>query len=352
MVGQGAAISPAWVSRVETLLIAAAGTVVFWAFDLPLPFLFGPMFACLMAALARRRLTGMGQASVGARTILGVAVGASITPQVVSMLPQMAVSVALVPLYIFIIALIGVPYFYRVWGFDFPTAWYAAMPGGFQDMILFGTEAGGDTRSLSLIHATRVLLIVTIAPVILVTGFGASIDNPIGAPILTMPVQELAWMIFAALFGWKFGERIGLFGASMIGPMIVAAILSLSGFIHTRPPAEVIVTAQFMIGLGLGVGYVGVTLHELRRSVLSGVVYVLILAILAAFFTWLVVSFGLAPPIEGFLAFSPGGQAEMIVLSILIGADLGFAAVHHLARVFIVIIGAPLAARWFQRKSK
>ncbi len=52
--------------------------------------------------------------------------------------------------------------------------------------------------------------------------------------------------------------------------MIVTAVLSLSGLIHTRPPAEGILFAQFMIGIGIGVGYVGITLLELRKDVLAG----------------------------------------------------------------------------------
>ena len=339
-------------ARTETLIIAAAGVFIFWILNLPLPFLFGPMLACLIAALLQRKLQGLGQFSVAARTILGVAIGASITPDLISQLPQMAASVALIPLYIGLIAIIGVPFFYRVCGFDLPTAWYAAMPGGLQDMIIFGEEAGADVRALSLIHATRVLIIVTVAPIILVFWFDATLDTPIGAPASTLPIGEMALLAAAALIGWKGGERIGLFGASILGPMMVTAALSLSGFIHTRPPAEAILIAQFMIGLGIGVGYVGVTMAELRKNVLSGVMFTIILGFIAAGFTWVVVSMGLAPPLEGFLSFSPGGQAEMTVLSIVAGADLGFVIVHHLTRVFLVIIGAPLAARWLMRRSK
>lgn len=338
-------------ARIETLAIATIGVFIFWILNLPLPFLFGPMFACLTAALLQRQLKGLGQISVAARTILGVAIGASITPDVISQLPQMAASVALIPLYIGLIAIIGVPFFYKICGFDFPTAWYAAMPGGLQDMIIFGEEAGGDVRALSLIHATRVLIIITIVPIILVFGFGVTLDRPIGAPASTLPMGEMALMVAAALIGWKGGERIGLFGASILGPMIVTAALSLSGFIHTRPPAEAVLTAQYMIGLGIGVGYVGITMIELRKNVLSAVVFTAILGLLAAAFTWVVVSTGLAPPVEGFLAFSPGGQAELTVLSIVAGADLGFVIVHHLTRVFLVITGAPLAARWLMHPS-
>jgi uncharacterized membrane protein AbrB (regulator of aidB expression) len=56
---------------------------------------------------------------------------------------------------------------------------------------------------------------------------------------------------------------------------------------------------------------------------------------------------GLAPPVDAFLAFAPAGQAEMTVLAIVVGADLGYVVVHHLMRVFIVITGAPVAARLF-----
>ena len=57
-----------------------------------------------------------------------------------------------------------------------------------------------------------------------------------------------------------------------------------------------------------------------------------------------VVQLGLASPIEGFLSFAPGGQAEMTVLAIVAGADLGFIVVHHLVRLTLVILGAPLVA--------
>lgn len=338
--------------RIETAATAAAGVALFFLLDLPLPFLFGPLFACLLAALLQRPLKGFGDVSTAFRTILGVAVGASLTPEVIRALPSMAASLAFMPAYIAVIGLIGVPYFHKVHGLDHATAWYAAMPGGLQDMIIFGTEAGGDPRALSLIHATRVMIIVTVAPMILTFGFGSALTNDIGAPAADIPLHELALMAAAALIGWKGGERIGLFGASILGPMIVTAALSLGGLIHSRPPAEAILAAQYFIGVGIGVGYVGVTLLELRRVVLAGVVFVLILAVLAAIFSEIVVLLGLAPPVEGFLAFAPGGQAEMTVLAIVAGADLGFVIVHHLARVFLVITGAPLAARFLLRSGK
>ena len=342
---------PKLLRRLGTLGLGGVGAGLFLMLDLPLPFLFGPMLACLIAALFGVGLLGAGQVAVAARTVLGVAIGATVTPELLYRLPQMLASIAFVPLYIAVIGLIGVPFFHRICRFDRITAYYAAMPGGLQDMVIFGGEAGADTRALSLIHATRVLIIIAIVPVILTQAFGVTLDASIGAPATQIPAGELLLMAAAALVGWKGGERIGLFGASILGPMIVTAALSLLGVIQNRPPSEAILAAQFFIGAGIGVGYVGVTLYELRRDVFSGFLYVLILATLTFLFTELVVLAGLAHPVEAFLAYAPGGQGEMTVLTIVAGADLGFVIMHHVLRVLIVITGAPLVARLLHMRS-
>ena len=331
-----------------TVAFGLAGVGVFALLSLPLPFLFGPMAACLLAALCGAPLRSLGQVSVAARTVLGVAVGAAVTPGLVGQLPQMAGSIALVPVYVVLIALIGVPFFHRVCGFDRITAFYAAMPGGATDMVIFGQEAGANVRQLSLVHVTRLLVIMVVAPIVLVNVYGVSLSHPVGDPASTFPAGEIALLLAAALIGWKGGERIGLFGAAIMGPLIVTAILSLAGFVHQRPPREALLAAQFLIGLGIGVSYVGVTLREIRDTVAGGAAFVLILALLAAAATEAVTLASLAPPVEAFLAFTPGGQAEMSMLAIVSGADLGFVVVHHLVRILLVILGAPVLFRWMR----
>ena len=331
--------------RLKTLAIAALGAALFFAAGLPLPFLFGPMAACLVAALAGQQMQGLGLVTTLARTILGVAVGASITPEVAHQLPRMAVTLAIVPFYVALIGLIGYPYFRRVAGFDRPTAWYAAMPGGLQDMVLFGQEAGGDVRALSLVHATRVLIIVTAAPFFFTLLLGGSLDAPVGEPATAIPLHELGLMALAALLGWKVAERLKLFGASILGPLIATAALSLAGLIHHRPPQEAIWVAQFFIGMVVGVYYVGITWAELRRVVVMATGFVALIGALAAAIAFTVAHAGVHPPLDVFLAFAPGGQAELAVLAIVAGADLGFIVAHHLLRLVLVILCAPLAFR-------
>ena len=338
--------------RALTFAIAGLGGALFLALHLPLPLLLGPMLACLIAALAGAPLAGAGQLGILMRTFLGVAVGASITPGVLAELPGIAASLAFVPLFIGAIALVGYPLFRRVFGFDHATAWYAAMPGGLQDMLVFGEEAGGDIRALSLIHATRVLVIVTVAPFIMTVYWGVDLSQPPGTPIRATDLTEVAIMVAAGVIGWKLAERLSLFGASILGPMILTAALSLSGVISHRPPAEMIQAAQFFIGIAVGVKYAGITLRELRVDVTAGVVYSLALAAISLIFIELIVGLGLAPALEAFLAFLPGGQAEMVVIAIIAGADLAYVVSHHLLRMILVILLGPVVEKLIARRER
>ncbi len=328
-----------------TAAISALGVTIFAGLHLPLPFLLGPMLGCLVAALAGVGLRGAPRASTVMRTILGVAVGASITPALFHRLPQMAASLALMPFLVLAIGAVGYPLFRRVFGFDHATSYYAAMPGGLQDMLVFGEEAGGDIRALGLIHATRVLLIVTALPVFFAYVLGVDMSRAPGLPAADIPLMELGLMALIAILGWKIAARVGLFGASILGPLILAAFASLAGVIEHRPPAEAIYAAQFFIGFSVGVKYSGITWPEIRRDVGAGVGYTVLILLIAIGFASAAIWLGLVPKIEGLLAFSPGGQAEMAVLAIVAGGDVAFVVAHHLIRIVIVIIGAPMVAR-------
>ena len=336
-------------SRVLTFLIAGAGSLGFFILGLPLPFLLGPMSACLIAALGGVRLKGAGQFGMFMRTFLGVAVGSSITPELLGRMPEIAGSLAFVPLFIAAIAAVGYPLLRHGFGLDPVTSWYSAMPGGLQDMLIFGEEAGGDPRALSLIHATRVVVLVSCAPVLMQFAWGLDLSVAPGQPMLSIPPLQIAIMVAAGLFGWKFFERIGLFGASILGPMIVATALSLSGVIQTRPPAEIIQAAQFFIGIAVGVKYVGITGREIRVNVVAGVLYSALLGAVSLGFFLIITRLELAPSLDALLAFLPGGQAEMVVIAIIAGSDLAYVVTHHIFRIVIVVLCAPLVGRRFTK---
>lgn len=336
--------------RLIAVAAACLGTAAFWVAGLPLPLLLGPMTGCLVAALIGLPMQGVGVIGTVMRTILGVAIGASITQETLAALVEYLPTLILIPPFVAAVGAAGYPYLRRVAGLDAPTAFYAAMPGGLQDMLLFGEVAGGDPRALSLIHATRILVIVFVAPFLIAWAYGIDLTAAPGVPAADVPFGQIALMIVAGLVGWWAAARVRLFGASILGPMILTAALSLAGVIDQRPPAEMIWAAQFFIGLGVGAKYAGITGRELRDFVGAGLVYAVIALAVSGLFVWAAVYLSPAHQLDVLLSFLPGGQGEMVVVAIIAGADLGFVVTHHLLRIVIVIMLSPLVARRLMRR--
>ena len=88
---------------------------------------------------------------------------------------------------------------------------------------------------------------------------------------------------------------------------------------------------------------------EVRRDVTAGIGFCVILLVLTVIFAEAIHLADLAPPMETILAFAPGGQAELTVLALIVGADMAFVISHHVLRIFVVILGAPLFARLFEK---
>ena len=338
-------------AHVTTFVVGLLGVGVFMVLGLPLPWLFGPLTACLVAALWGIEMKSVKPLNNAMRTILGVAVGATITVAFLHDLSRMWPTLLIIPIMTAAIGFVGVPYFQKIWGYDWATSYYSAMPGGLQDMLVFGEEAGGNVRTMSLIHATRVLIIVMALPFILKFYWDADLSNAPGATASSIPHSQLLIMVFCGLAGWQIAKHIGMFGASILGPLVLAAIMTLLGILEHRPPAEAIWMAQFFIAITVGVKYVGITSAEIKRDIVAGIGFCGILIVLTLVFVGIVQVLNLAPPQETILALAPGGQAEMVILALIVGADMTFVIAHHLLRIVIIIMGAPLAARLFNKKA-
>ena len=78
--------------------------------------------------------------------------------------------------------------------------------------------------------------------------------------------------------------------------------------------------------------------------IVAGLAAVILLAIALAFAVVVsrVAPHGVVPLL---LAYSPGGLAEMSMVALSLALEPAFVIVHHLTRVVLVLIGAPLAFR-------
>ena len=324
---------------------------MFYFAGFPLPLLLGPMAGCLVAALAGARMEGLGMLGTIMRTLLGLAIGASVTPEVIGKIAGMAISISLIPVFVLTIVGAGYPFFRYVARFDPTTSFYAAVPGGLQEMLLFGEEDGGNIRAMSLIHATRVCVIFAVVPVVVNLLLDISLFRPPGPTVASIPLSQTAIMLSSAAAGYLIARLMRVPGASILGPLILTAILSLGGVISQPPPVELIWMAQFFIGLGVGVRYVGITGRELREYVVVAIGYCLLTGLVCLAFIAGAQAFLPFDLLDVALAFLPGGQAEMALIAIIAGADVAYVAAHHVSRLMFVILCSRLLGYVLRKSS-
>lgn len=97
--------------------------------------------------------------------------------------------------------------------------------------------------------------------------------------------------------------------------------------------------------MGIGSKYVGITLVEVLRDLAAGLSFCGLFMFLTLIFVEAIYGLGLARGMEALLSFAPGGQAELTVLALIVGADDAFVVAHHVLGLFVVILGAPIVAR-------
>jgi len=330
---------------------AAGGAVANW-FGVPLAWMIGAMAATTVAALAGAPVVlPMGLRSIMV-ALLGVMLGSSFTPDILERIAEWAVSLATLLAYVAVAGTASMLYFRRFGGYDRPTAFFSAMPGGLSEMILVGSELGGDGRIISLVHASRLLLVILILPFAfqLLLGYEAAARPAPGPALETVAPADFLILAACGVAGFFGAKALRLPAAAVVGPMVLSAALHLAGWTEAKPPFELVAIAQIVVGTSIGCRFTGVGFSLIARTVgLAAGSTVILIAVNLAFAFALNAATGL--PITALvLAFAPGGLAEMSLIALALSFDAAFVATHHIVRIFLIVVLAPIAFRARERR--
>lgn len=339
-----------WPATVLALVLGAAGGALFWRLDLPLAWMLGAMTVTTLAAVGGVPL----RISVHLRgvmvAVLGVMLGSAFTPDLLDRAGDWVVSLAALCPYLLVATLLCLVYFRRAGGYDRSTAFYSAVPGGLAQMIVLGTDQGGDTRAISLAHATRILLVVSTIPF----WFRLTHDPVVAAAataldlrphLLDVPLADLALLAAAAAVGSGLGLLLRLPAATLVGPMVVSAALHLTGVTASTPPVEAVAIAQVVLGTAIGCRFAGTRAATMLHALALAVGALVILLAVAIGFALAVRAVTDLDFDALLLAYAPGGLAEMTLIALAQDIDPAFVSAHHTVRIALVVIFAPLVFR-------
>ena len=168
--------------------------------------------------------------------------------------------------------------------------------------------------------------------------------------LITVPINEIYlpdffYLTIIGFIGAYGAKKLNVSAAYLIGPMVLSIIFFSMGFVHSKPPDELLKFVQVIFGTIIGFTFRGVTLKVIVKTLLGTFGHFIILALVSAIFITIVYFAFDFPIISILLAFSPGGQAEINLIAILVAANIPYITVHHIIRLFIVMNIAPFFAK-------
>ncbi|MCA8934191.1 MAG: AbrB family transcriptional regulator [Rhodospirillaceae bacterium] len=335
-------------ATLKALAIAAVGGAIAHLVGLPLAWMIGGMLATCAASVSGMTLKVPNWLRAAMVLVLGLLLGSRFTPDVLDSMGRWSISVAGLLPHIALSTGIGVWFLSRFARLDRTTAYFTAAPGGLSVMIMVGTAMGGDSRVIALSHATRVLLVVTCLPIAF-TAFSTDL-GPRGDYVPLSAVAGTEWLWLAACgIGWPLAARLRIPAAQLIGPLILAAVVHLMGWSSATPPSFLVSVAQLVVGASVGVRFTGVrprTMAAIAVQAVGLTVVLVAVSVASALVLHMITGLDFRALV---LAYSPGGLAELSLVALSLHLDPAFVALHHMIRIFLIVVLAPAAYSLMKR---
>jgi uncharacterized protein len=333
------------------LSIGLFGSIVFIYLHLPLPWLLGSIFATTFAIrFEKLPIISPKIFSPPARILIGIAIGSAFTPKILEFIPHYFVSLLLVVPFTVLVIFFGTYYYYKVLKYDLKTSYLGSMPGGVIEMVIIGEELKANTAKITLMQSSRLFFVVVSLPFIIQYIFQIDIR---GNQMLTTPLKNIDFFEFfllytLSIFAALFAKKIKLTAAFLMGPMILSIILFSSGVFSVAIPDEFLKFIQVVFGVIIGFTFRNVAFKTIYKTLIATLGHFIILLILCAIFIAIIFYSLDFKALDILLAFGPGGQTEINLIALLVGANLPYITLHHIVRLLIVMNIAPIIARKFK----
>ena len=329
----------------ETLLIALAGGTAFTLLGFPAGLVSGSVLAVATAAVLGRPVRVPVPLARVCYVLVGMLLGAVVTPQTVKGFLTWPASVALLVVASICMLVATASYLRVVHRWDRLSALMGASPGSMVQVIALSTELGADLRAVAIVQTVRVLLLTIGIPAGLALFGLVAPAIPIARGAAPSSPGELAIVVAVSSAVALLVARLRFPGGLLFGAMAGSGVLHGTGLVVATLPWWVGGGAVVVLGAVVGsrfanttfrliVGYLGAALGSFAVSVSIATIFALIVA---HFFP-----FSIANVV---VAFSPGAQDTMMVLALALHLDPVYVGAHHLTRFLVVTISVAVGAR-------
>ncbi len=329
----------------ETLLAALAGIFVFNVAGLPAATLSGAMVGSAILLAAGRPIHLSGWIRDFGMLLGGLAMGSSVTPEMLNGLQRYPLSLVLFGLSVATMMIVIPIYLRRVAGWDRATAFFASAPGALTTVLAVAADTRADLLKVTMAQSLRLFMLVAVLPsVVAATG---SAGAPLAHGIASGPALVLM-IIGGGLIGYAL-MRLGMAAPWIFGGMVFSALLHGSALVVGDPPNWLLQIGFGIIGVFIGTRFSQITRKVLFSALAVSVVAFLIGLAISVIFALLASQLIGVPFGQALVAYAPGGLEAMIILGAALDLDPIFVGLHHLVRFFGIGLLIPFTVSWAQR---
>ncbi len=322
-------------------LAACVGAFVFHLIGFPVPALTGAALAVSVAGLLGARLPMPTAVRDVIFCLLGINIGAGVTPDMLRSAVQWPLSIAILAGALVLSMTLAQISLHRLFGYDRRTATLAAAPGHLSYVL---SIAASDTRldvpMVAVSQSIRVLFLTLCVPGLVTVVFGATgqvvLPDDVMTPFGIVGVLA-ATLALGVVFGW-----MRLPAAFLLAGMATSMLGHGSELTPGRLPDWMVAVSLIGMGALIGSRFSGVTWAQLRRAFGAGL-WVTLINIVVTVAVVALIAFSLDVPLAlGIVAFAPGGVEAMAAIAIALGLDPAFVAAHHVARLLLLTVLVPV----------
>jgi len=318
-----------------TLLAGAAGAGLAYWLSLPLYILTGPAILVSTISLTGIRFEIADPVRDVALLLIGIVIGSGVNGETTAAILRWPL--AFLALLVMLVMSLMICRFLltRFFGFDPRSAILASTPGHLSFVLTTSAELNLNVANIATVQSVRLLALTLVVP-FMATAFGVKVDGdflPVGQTMQTAGVI----IMFAVSLGLGLVlKRARIPAPLLMGGLMVSSSAHIVDLTPGVPAPEMVLGCFMVLGTMIGSRFSGITLVQLRRGLVAGLLITIVAVVLAAIAALSISAFLAMPPVHVIVAFAPGGLETMVSMGILLGANPGFIAACHIGRLLLL----------------
>ena len=258
------------------IIIGFIGGYIGTLIHLPLPWLLGSLFANLLIAFTKLKVSFSNKLLNPIFLLIGIILGGTLNVTLLHKVHLWIFSSAMMILYVLFSTYVVYWYFYKFAKFSKSTSVFSSLPGALAPITaaILEMKNFSEHKSVILIQATRVIFIVGLLPIIFFYERGAVDIGGFGF-INNYDLRyfgEIIFIVVLCSFGALLIKKFKIPSATLLSGMLISGAFYTFEIIDARFPDVFINIAFVFLGTALGSRLNGLKLNELGKYLFHGVI--------------------------------------------------------------------------------